>query len=794
MTRTWASVVFALLFAAVRGAHGAELRAHWDFNNLKDNGFADRVNGLRAVGPEGVDLSRSLTPGPEGTAFRFVPGKNPLRVEHCEALDLKDDFTVEVIFKMDASEKFRCIFWKGDRTKDPEQVNYHVGLRDGRPEFKAKGPRGKWVVRSCRAVVKNGEWNHLLMHWKSGKLTAKLNGAAVTVGEANGEDLSSSLVTTPTPGFFGQGATPRHPAAFFAGELDDFKIWQGNAMENRIADWDRKLEEVKKRVALRREKAREEAEAAKKALDRRIARFCGKNRFGYAVGPVSRRVPDLKELFSKPLGQKAELELARNESETFQLFLFNAPGSENTVRGVAVSGLTGPGNAVIPASGIKIGEVGSVTTMPPDIPVDHTGPIPDVIFTGRTAGVIPAGGLKTFAVRIFSGRAPAGVYRGTVTVTLDTGAIEIPLSVRVWDFSLPERATLRTAFCFFEHFYRNWYGLKKLSAERKRKIFDFLLDYRLSPCNIYDSGGDDPLLSDLKMIHERTNFMTLQSLSRRLTAADAAEKYGKTLREAKKLNFEDHVYFYSYDELMANVRRLPDAKRDLKILRERLPGLKCMQTSFPAPAIRELFNVWCPLLYHFADPAKRAVLEDLKRKGCEIWWYWADDPIKPFPNFFLDYPVFDCRIVGLLSHKYQVKGILYWCINREWPTNMEIRDKWPDAAWKPWIYNPRTRKRIAKNGMGNLVYPGKNGELLPSRRLENLRDGIEDCEYLAILGRESAKLPPGHPLRKEAEALLKVPAAVAESVTRYSPDPENLRLYRRAAAEMIVRIRRETAK
>ena len=793
MIRTWASAVFAL-FAAVHGACGAELRAHWDFEELKDNCFVDRVSGLKISGPGGADLSRFLTPGPEGTAFRFVPGKNPLRAEHCQALDLKDDFTLEVIFKIDESEKFRCIFWKGDRTKDPEQVNYHVGLRDGRPEFKAKGPQGKWVVRSCQALVKNGEWNHLLMHWKKGKLTAKLNNVFLRVGEANGEDLSSSLVTTRTAGFFGQGATPRHPAAFFAGELDDFKIWQGNAMENRIADWDRKLENVKNRVAFRQKKARKEAEAAQQALERKIARFCGKNRSGYAVGPVSRRILDLKELFSGPLGQKAELELARNESETFQLFLFNAPSFANTVRSIAVSELSGPGNAVIPASGIKVGEVGSVTTAPPDIPVDFTGPIPDVIFTGKTAGIIPAGGMKTFAVRIFSGKAPAGLYRGTVKVVLNTGMIEIPLSVRVWDFTLPKRAALRTAFCFFEHFYRNWYGLKKISAAEKRKIFDFLLDYRLSPCNIYDSGGDDPLLSDLKMIHERTNFMTLQSLSRRLTAADAVGKFEATLREAKKLNFEDHVYFYSYDELLANVRRLPDAKRDLKILREKLPGLKCMQTSFPTPAIRELFNVWCPLLYHFADPAKRAVLEELKRKGCEIWWYWADDPIKPFPNLFLDYPVFDCRIIGVLSHMYQVKGILYWCINREWPTNMEIRDKWPDAAWKPWIYNLRTKKRIAKNGMGNLVYPGRKGEIYPSLRLENLRDGIEDYEYLAILSREAHRLPATHPFRKEAEALLKVPASVAGSVNRYSPDPENLQNYRRAVAGMIVKLKQGIAK
>ncbi len=87
MIRTWALIAFAF-FAAVHGAYGAELRAHWDFENLKDNCFVDKVSGLKASGPEGVNLRRFLMPGPEGTAFWFVPGKNPLRVEHCRALDL----------------------------------------------------------------------------------------------------------------------------------------------------------------------------------------------------------------------------------------------------------------------------------------------------------------------------------------------------------------------------------------------------------------------------------------------------------------------------------------------------------------------------------------------------------------------------------------------------------------------------------------------------------------------------------------------------------------------------------
>lgn len=90
--------------------------------------------------------------------------------------------------------------------------------------------------------------------------------------------------------------------------------------------------------------------------------------------------------------------------------------------------------------------------------------------------------------------------------------------------------------------------------------------------------------------------------------------------------------------------------------------------------------------------------------------------------------------------------------------------------------------------MGNLVYPGKNGELLPSLRLENLRDGLEDYEYLAMLKRLVAvgrrKCSASKELCK-AEILLSVPAKVAQTVNSYSDDPVNLMQYREQVAHAI---------
>ena len=52
--------------------------------------------------------------------------------------------------------------------------------------------------------------------------------------------------------------------------------------------------------------------------------------------------------------------------------------------------------------------------------------------------------------------------------------------------------------------------------------------------------------------------------------------------------------------------------------------------------------------------------------------------------------------------------------------------------------------RFARNGDGQLFYPADDGSLLASFRLINLRDGIEDYEYMKML----EAYDPDHPLLK----------------------------------------------
>jgi hypothetical protein len=91
-----------------------------------------------------------------------------------------------------------------------------------------------------------------------------------------------------------------------------------------------------------------------------------------------------------------------------------------------------------------------------------------------------------------------------------------------------------------------------------------------------------------------------------------------------------------------------------------------------------------------------------------------------------------------------------------------------------------------------LVYPGPELTPYSSIRLEIIRDGIEDYEYLALLTRLVGKaklLPaakrPSLELLKAATELGRVPANISRSMTEYTQRPEDILERRTKVADMI---------
>jgi hypothetical protein len=86
-------------------------------------------------------------------------------------------------------------------------------------------------------------------------------------------------------------------------------------------------------------------------------------------------------------------------------------------------------------------------------------------------------------------------------------------------------------------------------------------------------------------------------------------------------------------------------------------------------------------------------------------------------------------MVGWLSWKAGVSGFEYWSAS-SWGENPKRLTKgYLDEIESDWQANTFGKY----NGDGYLIYPGPEGKLLSSIRLENLRDGFQDWELLAML-------------------------------------------------------------
>ncbi len=802
---TWVTILG--VSAGMTGALSAEeLLVKWDFNEVVDGGFADLAGKTPATirGEGGGDI---LQPGLYGKAFLVTPGERWLEVPSSDLVNLKEDFTVHCVFKPIHVHSYRTILRKGNW----KQVNYLLGMRDGRVEFKYKDAEGKWVTITAQRNIKENEWVDVRAYHSDGAMEIWINGRKQPTVKWRAGEGDEAMVENEEPALVGvsAGDTGRYDYWFY-GLIDELAIYRGRFVEtNLAAEMAARTQEYEEAMAaIEEQRKRAEAVAAwerDKAFEQFYAASGASTPFILRVLPTARRLekrPDAVKVLSELSSQKVELSAAGNEVESVQLLVVAGPKVGIKEATLQLSPLVNDDGAVFPVKQMEWGPIQSVTTERPGIAVDFVGEIPDVVRYGTHSFAVEAGDFTPVMIRysVPEGTAP-GVYRGKVAVEAGGAKSEVEVALRVAEFSLPKKGSLKVAFSFFESTYEKWYGRTSLTKAEKLAIYDFLLSYRIPPSNLYHSERESyPSFELLEAIKDRTNFFTIRSWGSKLVAEkEEVERrvvnYRTMLEKVDALGLKDEVYFYGVDELWWHMdKNLPAAKQAHEVLSVAFPDLRMMQTSNPIPELRDLYNVWIPLVEYFDQPETRKEFDGLKKSGQEVWWYLADTPLRPYPNFFLDYPVFDSRIYGVLSWMYGVDGLLYWAMNREWRTNMDIRRQWPEAAWRPYILHVHQGTRKSRNGMGNLIYPGPKGQIYPSLRLENLRDGLEDYEYLALLKRRISEREKAgeaeQPEVRKARKLLSVPQQVAKAANDYNADPTELAAYRKALTEAIERLKK----
>jgi hypothetical protein len=230
-------------------------------------------------------------------------------------------------------------------------------------------------------------------------------------------------------------------------------------------------------------------------------------------------------------------------------------------------------------------------------------------------------------------------------------------------------------------------------------------------------------------------------------------------------HWEKMAYIYVADE-PSSQEAYNDVRARSQFVREVVPGLKVLCTKGPQvqnPPWGSLVgwvDIWAPLWPMFGEQA----VKKRRSAGEEIWSYTALCQGRPESPFWqLDFPILNYRIPMWISWRFDITGLLYWSTTN-WATT---RDVWTNPLTYGEQYNME----------GSLLYPGVDVGVqgfITSIRLKQIREGLEDYEYLTILAQRRS--------RAVAEGVVK---RIARSWHDWDTDARHL-LYARAEIARLI--------
>jgi hypothetical protein len=516
---------------------------------------------------------------------------------------------------------------------------------------------------------------------------------------------------------------------------------------------------------------------------------------------------------------EVKLAAARNEWESFQILI----RSDQQIKGVRIEAgeLRGPDRTVLDTSHaylfrqhqlhIEAGTYRNEGFKPdwfpdPLIPFQH--PVSgEKLEAARFKAVsfdLPANETHGFWVDLYTpANAKPGEYRGIYRVTSESGqSVEIPVSLTVWDFSLPRVSTLVTAFGSPAQRMRDYYRQRAKAGKEpepkdwtaiENQCAQLLTEHRINatPPSEYlrpvaqpDGSFRIPAekLQALREFVDRYHVNAIQIPHPESVVKDPELERDKLKawlaafdQAAKELN-RPYIVFYTYLKDEPNTeedyryvqkwgRAIREAKSIVKVL--------VVEQTWTSPgeggadsAWGDLYgavDIWCPLfsLHKQDSAAQRQALGEM------VWTYTALCQGEPTPWWHTDYPLLNYRVPAWIAWRYKMKGLLYWGGMSYW---REVDD--------PWTQADTYHDKLVFNGEGSIVYParavGYDG-IASSLRLKALRDAIEDYEYLAILEQLGQR-----------EAAEKLVLPLAESWFQWEKDPAAYENARTKLAEMIM--------
>lgn len=518
-------------------------------------------------------------------------------------------------------------------------------------------------------------------------------------------------------------------------------------------------------------------------------------------------------------GRGVELFAARNEFEPFQLVLHSPAGDIDGVD-VATSDLAGPAGSIGARQNITIYRESWITIKRPSSREGAVGDWPDPL----TPRIDRYAGEKrnAFPLRLLQGRnqplwvdvyvpigTPPGKYEGRARILAGNKELaSVPVSLTVWNFTLPSTSSLPTAFGFSgpaalkRHYgrYTNDADLYRLAAVYTRA--GLLHRITLSGGAMIPPPMHNGRVQWGEYDKEVGPFLDGHALGRkdplpgaRLTSIDLVtpaylgpaariQYYKEWIRHFSEKGWLSRLYNYLWDEPSA--QEYPKVLEKGRLAHRAGPGLRNLVTVPYHKDLASVVDFWVPLIncfeskpgfYEFCSQAVPVAGYSAERQaGKKLWWYQScashgcngegGHYFDGWPSYAIDVSPVANRIQEWLAFKYGIDGELYYATTEAYG---RTANPWVDVYLH------------GGNGDGTLFYPGDPGRIggatqipVESIRLKLIREGMEDFEYLALLAQRGQ----GDYARQAVERL-------APALYRWDSRPQGLYAVRRALGEKL---------
>lgn len=396
--------------------------------------------------------------------------------------------------------------------------------------------------------------------------------------------------------------------------------------------------------------------------------------------------------------QPVQLEAGANEFHSFQLVL---TGTAHTVVAVEASPLRGKGNTAVAVDRVSRFLYAETKVPSGYNPNYGLGRYPDGLLETKDIEVEPGITAPLYITYHVPPATPPGEYHGQIVLKAAGETITVPVVMRVWNFELPVRPALDVI------------ADPKAGGNAAVPVY---FRYKVTPAFLPVSG----LLTEgnFAEVERQMPSLIAQGMSRTYLGMTRylLEHSGPERIKAMDAFLKAHGwvnYFYvrpGYDE--ASSDKVDDIKQTAQAWKS-LSSIPVMETYYYDEKVDQLFG---SIDIYSRGFSKAAWIQQRMQAGDEFW------RVNAFPGS-LENPPRDTWARYLAMADYNFTGTYIWTLTAFRET------EWGKDWW-------------ADDGVANLsatLLWKNNGELLPSIRLESLRDAIEAYSLYDMLKKRVAQ-------------------------------------------------------